>query len=180
MKMKRQSLPGALSMALALYARSLDGKATLNTVVLQVTAGIQMTTTTPLLIVQGAYNADAEIMGLMPMFHRAVALVVNRYLTEQETVEFHMYLADPQGLILSLAPLFLKRNKSRRLSTRPLKESFPKGDLGESLKQSRRLLLFQNPFAVQTQLTENEEHGKRKQLDQLIQTTGQISMSTER
>ena len=114
------------------------------------------------------------------MFHRAVALVVNRYLTEQETVEFHMYLADPQGLILSLAPLFLKRNKSRRLSTRPLKESFPKGDLGESLKQSRRLLLFQNLFAVQTQLTENEEHGKRKQLDRLIQTTGQISMSTER
>ena len=180
MKMKRQSLQGALSIALAPYARSLDGKAIPNTLVFQALAGIQMTTTTPLLNVQGAYNADAEIMGLMPMFHLAFALVVNRYLIEHETVEFHMYLADLQGLILSLAPLFLKRSKSRKLSTRPLKESFPRGDLGESRKQFRRLLLFQNPFAVQTQSTESEEHGERKQLDRLIQTTGQTSMSTER
>ena len=97
-----------------------------------------------------------------------------------------MYLADPQGLIRSLVPLFRKRNKNMKLSTRPLKESFPKGDQEEILldlvswKQFRRLLQFQNPLAVQTQSTENEEHGKRNQLDRLIQITGQTSMSTER
>ena len=97
-----------------------------------------------------------------------------------------MYLADPQGQIRSLAPLFLKRSKNRKLSTRHLKESFPKGDQEEILldlvgrKQFRRLLQFLNPFAAQTQLTENDEHGKRNQSDRRIQTTGQTSMLTER
>ena len=178
MKMKRQSLQGALSMALALYARSLDGKAIPNTLVFQALAGIQMTTTTPLLTVQGAYNADAEIMGLMPMLHRAVALGVNRYLTEHEIVEFHMYLADHQGQTRSLVLLFLKRNKSRRSSTKPPKESFPKGDqVGR--RQFRRLLRLQDPVANQTQLTETEELGKTKLLGRLIQTIGQTLKSTE-
>ena len=78
MKMKRQSLREALSKALAPYARSLDGRVTHNTVVLQVNADIQMKTVTTLLTVQVAYNADAEIMGLMLLFPQAVALVVNR------------------------------------------------------------------------------------------------------
>ena len=80
----------------------------------QVTTGIQMTTWTFLLVVQVAYNADAEVMLLMLVFHQAVALVVNRHLIEHEIVESHMYLADHQGLTQSLGLLFLKRNKSKR------------------------------------------------------------------
>jgi hypothetical protein len=186
MKMKRQSLREVLSKALALYAGSSDGKVTHNTLELQVNADIQMRTVTTLLTVQVAYSADAEIMGLMPLFPQAVDLVVNRYLEEHAIVESLVNLADLQGQIRSLVPLFLKRNKNRKLSTRPLKESFPRGDQEEILldlvsrKQFRRLLQFLNPFAAQTQSTENEEHGKRNQSDRRIQTTGQTSMSTER
>ena len=179
MKMKRQSLREVLSKALAPYAGSSVGKVTHNTLELQVNADIQMRTVTSLLTVQVAYSADAEIMGLILLFPQAVDLVVNKYLEEHAIVEFLMYLADPQGQIRSLVPLFLKRNKNRKLSTRPLKESFPRGDQ-VSRKQFRRLLQFLNPFAAQTQSTENEEHGKRNQLDRRIQTTGQTSMLTER
>ena len=151
MKMKRQSLREALSKALAPYAGSSDGKVTHNTLELQVNADIQMRTVTTLLTVQVAYSADAEIMGLMLLFPQAVDLVVNKYLEEHAIVEFLMYLADPQGQIRSLVPLFLKRNKNRKLSTRPLKESFPRGDQEEILldlvsrKQFRRLLQFLRP-----------------------------------
>jgi hypothetical protein len=146
--------------------------------VFQVTTGIQTTTWTLLLVVQVAYNADAEVMLLMLVFHQAVALVVNRHLIEHEIVEFHMYLADHQGQTRSLVVLFLKRNKSRRSSTKPPKESFPKGDqVGR--RQFRRLLRLQDPFANQTQLTENEELGKTRLLGRLIQTIGQTLKSTE-
>ena len=47
-------------------------------------------------------------MWIMLMSHHVVVLVVNRCLTEHETVEFHMFPADHQGLILSLVPLFLR------------------------------------------------------------------------
>ena len=92
--MKRQSLREVLSKALALYARSSDGKVTRSTLELQVNADIQMRTVTISLTVQVAYSADAEIMWLMLMFHQAVALVVDIYVIEHETVELHMYLLD--------------------------------------------------------------------------------------
>ena len=187
MTMKRQfPREWLLSIALALYAGSSDGKVTRSTLELQANADIQMMTVTILLTVQVACSADAEIIRLILLFLQVVDLVLNKYLEEHVTVEFLMYLADPQGQIRSLVPLFLRRNRNRKLSTRPLKESFPKGDQEEILldlvsrKQFRRLLQFLNPFAAQTQSTENEEHGKRNQLDRRIQTTGQTSMSTER
>ena len=186
MKMKRQSLREVLSKALAPYAGSSDGKVTRNTLELQAIADIQMRTATISLTVQVAYSADAEIMVLTPLFPQVVDLVGNRYLEEHAIVEYLVNLADPQGQIRSLVPLFLKRNKNRKLSTRPLKESFPRGDQEEILldqvsrKQFRRLLQFLNPFAAQTQSTENEEHGKRNQSDRRIQTTGQTLMLTER
>ena len=186
MKMKRQSLREPLSKALALYAGSSDGKVTRNTLELQAIADIQKRTVTISLTVQVAYSADAEIMVLTPLFPQVVDLVGNRYLEEHAIVEYLVNLADPQGQIRSLVPLFLKRNRNRKLSTRPLKESFPTGDQEENLldlvsrKQFRRLLQFLDPFAAQTQLTENEEHGKRNQSDRRIQTTGQTSMLTER
>ena len=94
MKTKRKFLQGALSAASARSARSKDVKVTLSTLVFQVTAGTQMTTQKILLAVYVAYSADAEIMWLMLMFHQAVALVVDIYFIEHETVEFHMYLLD--------------------------------------------------------------------------------------
>ena len=188
MKMKRQSLREVLSKVLALYAGSSDGKVTRSTLELQANAGIQMTTVTILLTVQVACSADAEIIRLILLFLQVVDLVLNKYLEEHVIVEFLMYLADPQGQIRSLVPLFLRRNRNRKLLTRPLKESFPRGDQEAILRdldlvrrrQFRRLLQFQNPFAAQTQLTENEEHGKKKQLGRRIQTIGRTSMSTER
>ena len=186
MKMKRQSLREPLSKALALYAGSSDGKVTRNTLELQAIADIQMRTVTISLTVQVAYSADAEIMVLTPLFPQVVDLVGNRYLDEHATVEYLVNLADLQGLTRLLVPLFLKRKKNRKLSTMPPKETFPMGDQEENLldlvsrKQFRRLLQFLDPFAAQTQLTENDEHGKRNQLDRRIQTTGQTLMLTER
>ena len=86
----------------------------MSTVVFQVTADTLMLTATPWSTVQAACSADRGIVELMLMSRLTVVLAASRYLTEHETVEFHMYLADHQGLTQSLGLLFLKRNKSKR------------------------------------------------------------------
>ena len=122
----------------------------------------------------------------MHMFRQADDLAVNRFLIEKGTVEFHMFLADHQGLTQSLAPPAPQAEPEQEIIDQASQGNLSEGDHEGNLpdlvgrKQFRRLLQFLNPFAAQTQSTENEEHGKRNQLDRRIQTTGQTSMSTER
>ena len=76
--MKHQSLREDPSKALALYARSSDGKVTRSTLELQANADTQMTIVTILLTVQVACSADAEIILLILLFLQVVDLVLNK------------------------------------------------------------------------------------------------------
>ena len=159
----------------ALPARSKDGKDTPITRGFLENAGIHTMTVTLRSLVLHAWMSNPGTHPVTPTMCRDAGLVENKYLLADETVEFLTYRGALWLRIQLQAPHIPLRMRNRKLLI------VPKGNLPvRTREQLHRLHLSQSQFEDQTLNLETDEHGRKRQLDRLIQIIGQTLMPTER